>query len=509
VKDDRSIEGKEKHCRTSCHTYRTCFGFMGAFLTGLVIASAVWAADHREAPIVNARPDGDISDVFAFLDPNNASRLVLAMGVNTFAIPAVRGSYSFSQQYLYQFKIDNNGDAQEDWVVQVAFVGTGSSQQVRLLGPAQPADPGFVGATNALVSGPVLQGAVNTTLGDPAGVQVFASLTDDSFVFDVGQFNRILGGTQDVFRDLPTTGLGVPVRGRPVRDDGTSGVDSFGGINIGTIAVSLPLATVQGGATRLNIWGTVSEPRAGQAVVPFLGHPYAPVIYVQFERMGQAVFATVFISSAQRDAFNAEIPSNDVARFSSTVPDALTTTDNDGTGNTIAGRAALLTNLGLASLPSGAPLLLPGTFANTNKDLLRVALLPDVIRLDLNLAPNDLAVGQFGLSNGRRPQDDEVDIALRLVRQLADVNFPPGSGVPGSGPARTGALDCTTLPACPDRRVLAVLQGTDFIKPDSQVADVTTSGTDRAFPSPYVFPFFASAHPFPGEPGTVGFPPQQ
>ena len=36
--------------------------------------------------------------------------------------------------------------------------------------------------------------------------------------------------------------------------------------------------------------------------------------------------------------------------------------------------------------------------------------------------------------------------------------LPVGSGLPGSGPlGMRKALDCSVLPACPDRRVLAVL----------------------------------------------------
>jgi hypothetical protein len=165
--------------------------------------------------------------------------------------------------------------------------------------------------------------------------------------------------------------------------------------------------------------------------------------------------------------------------------------------------------LGLTALPAGAPLLLPADFANTNKDLLRVALLPDVIRLDLDLPPNDLAIGQFGVANGRRPQDDQIDIELRLLRQLADVKFPDSFGVPGSGPIGTRvALDCSTLPSCPDRRVLVVLQGTDFIKPDADIPDVSASGNDRPFLT--AFPFLPDPHPLPGAPGTdPAFPPQE
>src|SRR5262249_17953267 len=149
-----------------------------AALVALPVLQAVQvdAADHREAPIVDGLPEGDIGDVFAFLDPNDTSRIVLAMGVNGFAVPAVRGSYSFSPDFLYQFKIDNDGDFREDWVVQAVFFGFGTSQQVRVLGPFRP-DRGFVGAVNVLFAGPAaVQGNVEQVLGDPARFQAFAGL---------------------------------------------------------------------------------------------------------------------------------------------------------------------------------------------------------------------------------------------------------------------------------------------------------------------------------------------
>ena len=62
------------------------------------------------------------------------------------------------------------------------------------------------------------------------------------------------------------------------------------------------------------------------------------------------------------------------------------------------------------------------------------------------------------------------------------MKFPNGSGVPGSGAlGMRKALDCSVLPACPDRRVLAVLQGTDFIRSDDTLGDLSVSGNDRPF----------------------------
>ncbi|MBM4259303.1 MAG: DUF4331 domain-containing protein [Deltaproteobacteria bacterium] len=460
-----------------------------------------YSADHREAPVVNGLPQGDLGDVFIFVDPNNANRLVVAMGVNGFAIPAVRGSYSFSSNFLYQFKFDNNGDFKEDLVIQGLFTGSGAGQTVRVLGPSAPKR---TGATNRVLGGaPEVSGGVGQNLGDANATQVFFGLTDDAFNFDAGQFNRILGASQDLFRGVTSPVLG-PLRGRPTRDDGTSGVDAFGGINASMLVVSFPKALVRGANATLNFWGTVSRPTDSEAKTPLNGR------FVQFERTGLPAISTVFVPQARRDEFNNAIPEEDLAKFGSLIPDALTTTDTDSTGNTIAGRATLLTQLGVTALPGGAPLLLPDSFGNTDKDFLRKALLPDVLRFDMDRPSAALDIGVLGISNGRRPQDDVIDLELRLLRQLADVKFPDGSNVPGSGPrGNRVALDCSTLPSCPDRRVLVVLQGTDFIEADEDIADLSEGGNERDYPNPYVFPFFASAHPFPGSPGTTGFPEQQ
>lgn len=456
-------------------------------------ATPLRAADHREAPKVDGIPEGDITDVFLFTDPNDASRVVMIMNVNPFATPTESPSFSFSPDLLYQFKIDNTGDAREDKVIQILFTGVGQSQTVQVFGPDTPNQ---TGARNALLHGaPSASGKFGQVFGDPNGVLAFTGLRDDPFVFDVSQFFRILNGSQDVFRQI-----GTSFRGRAVRADGTSGVDAFGGFNLTSIAVSVPKSMIRGNSSKINMWATVSEqlpPRRANGRT-----------WVQFERMGQQGFATVFIPGGlPRDLENEEIPEHDVANYSGLIPDALTTTDNDGTGNTIAGRANLLTALGLTSSPNGAPLLLPSNFGNNNKDLLRIALLPDVLRFDLDLKPpNDLAIGQFGLQNGRRLTDPVIDIALQLLRQLADVHFP--IGVTGGGPlGKRGALECSNFPACQDRRVLVVVQGTDWIKPDSQLLDFTTSGNDRPFEAS--FPYIAKPHPLPGDPGTVGFPPQQ
>jgi hypothetical protein len=514
------------------------FGGFAAVLALLVVApwiAKVKGADHREAPLINEDPAADLNDVFAFVNPNDPTKVVFAMTVNGFAVPGVRASYSFSNDVLYQFKIDNTGDGREDLVIQARFEGFESArdprcpaprggQFVTVLGPAQPKKRGAVNEELGKHA-PEVMGCTNQIITGP-GIRVFAGLRDDPFVTDPAQLNRILGGAEQVFRQVTSPILG-PLDGRPVVA-GRSGFDTFGGFNVSALLVEVDKSVIQGSASRvgtylrnnttIGFWGTTS--RQKETELSRRRGPESEGPFVQIQRMGQTLIKTVFIPAAQRDRYNRSVPEDDLADlnnlsvppdargFSRFIPDALTNTDNDGTGNTIAARAALLTALGVTTLPGGAPLLF-ADLPNTDRHLIRRVIFPDVLRIDLAiLPPNDLVVAANGLQNGRRLDDDVTDILLRLARQLADVNFPPGSPAPGRGPARAGALDCTVLPNCPDRRVLAVLQGTDFIEDDADVPNLANSGQDR--PLLADFPFFAEAHPLPGNPtpapGTVGYP---
>lgn len=507
---------------------------LGAGLLAVILATglpflftAARAADHRDAPTVDGLPEGDITDVFAFLDPNNSDDVVLIMNVNPFSVPAELPGYRFSNDLLYQFKIDNTGDVREDLVLEVMFTTNSAGQQiVNVWGPMEPQ---VQGARAVRPHGhPGVSGAVGTVLTGSGGIKVFAGTRDDPFVTDVGQLFRILAGSQELFRDYPKAPLLGHLRGRPLLATpvgGNSGVDGFGGFNVSSIQVELPASMIKGATSEVNIWATVSRPVA-QISTERGSHNSGN--FIQFERMGQQLIATIFVPNSMRDPFNFATPDQDVAMFSSLIPNALTSTD--ASGNTTAGRATVLHALKLdgtvVAMPNGvgeiegATLLLGDNFANTDVNLIRKAVLPDVLRLDLAvMPPNDVppkGIGIIGPSNmvglqdGRRPGDTVTDILLQLARQLADVTFPKGSGLPGAstdGSVRPGSLDCTSLP-CPDRRVLAVLDGTDFIKPDSEIISLSLGDSGNDLPLSTSFPFLAPAHPLPGNLGTVDFPPQ-
>src|SRR4030095_10111922 len=344
--------------------YMTRFGrgtVMGLFVALLAVCLAVpvgilQGADHRDAPSADEDPAADIADVYTFINKNDTSKLVIAMTVNGFAVPAVRSTYSLGPDVLYQFKIDNTGDANEDLVIQVTADGFESSglrdprcptnpagqggQFIEVVGPAKPKKVGNVNELVSTKGNPTVSGCSNTVLSGN-GIRAWAGLAADPFVVDISQFNRITARQQMLFREVKGTLLG-DLSGRSVRADGTSGVDSFGGFNVSAIVVEVPISLVIGNKNRTStylhnnstiaVWGTTSRPRNRH----LSEHREARETgnYVQIQRMGQQVFKTVFIftDNALKEVFNRSIPAQDHT-LRGLLPDALTTTDTDGTGN--------------------------------------------------------------------------------------------------------------------------------------------------------------------------------
>ena len=83
-----------------------CLFFVFAILTPL----ALKASDHRDGPLPDQTPGGDLTDVWSFLDPQQPGRVVMALGLNPFSVPALSSTYDFSTELLYQIKIDVAGN---------------------------------------------------------------------------------------------------------------------------------------------------------------------------------------------------------------------------------------------------------------------------------------------------------------------------------------------------------------------------------------------------------------
>ncbi|MEP6494094.1 MAG: DUF4331 family protein [bacterium] len=213
------------------------------------------ASDHQDNPLVELNPAMDMTDVYAF-PGSSPDRIALVLNSWAFITPAQAATTSFDPNLLYQFKIDNTGDAKEDRVIQVSFSGTGANQTVSVRGPVVPP---VVGAMNNQVASadPVVTGKINQTLGTAGGIQVFAGVREDPFFIDLEQFFRIVPDRK------PSTGalsaLPDVASASSFRTTSTA-VDFVKGFNVLSIVVEMPASQLTaGGTAKLGVWGTISR----------------------------------------------------------------------------------------------------------------------------------------------------------------------------------------------------------------------------------------------------------
>ena len=306
----------------------------------LAIGSSAGAADHREAPLIREDPTADINDIYAFLSPNDASKLVLAMTVNPFSVPAEAVSYAFAPGVEYAFRFDNDGDGAEEREIRVRFGEPGSDgQRFRVFLPnGKSFDGDATPPTEAAVPNDpiVVQG--------PSGVRAFAGPRDDPFFFDVVGFFRFLDGT-----------------------GGFSGSDGFAGFNVSAIVLEVPLALVGAGEGTVGIWGTTSRDTVTVRAAPnrplsktFLGTDFPTQTNlgrpVQIERMGNPAVSTVLIPAGQKDIFNATQPRFDAQDFAGTLVASLQALGTSDDNIAILASVAVPDTLKFsAAQPSGFP----------------------------------------------------------------------------------------------------------------------------------------------------------
>jgi len=222
--------------------FRTKGRRTSAFMAGIVFMSMlapllpIRAADHAESTSVGTDAAADIGDLFAFLNPTDNTKVVLAMTVEGFIVPSEAANLGyFAPDVLYRFEIENTGDAVADQRIDITFspqTARNVPQTATIVLPKAPNErerritaPTTIGALGATAP------PFNVTTNATAGVRFFAGLTDDPFYFDIPAFGRfvtsVLAGTPDVTRLN---------RSR----------DSFAGQNIPVIATEVPSSLLKG-----------------------------------------------------------------------------------------------------------------------------------------------------------------------------------------------------------------------------------------------------------------------
>ena len=271
------------------------------FLASILVAVSVFASDHLDAPLVTTDGRLDINDSYIFQSPSDPSKTVMIMTVNPAA--GVFSPMTFSPAGVYEFNIDNNGDAIPDVTFSVTFnAPNGNGTQFYR-----------VRRNRALIARGIT--GPNIRLRSQGGGKVKCSLFDDPFFFDLNGFN-------DGFQ--------------------FTGDDFFAGLNVSGIVIELPTAQVlgtnQSGANvSLNCRTTLGG--------------------TQFDRVGRPAINTALIPSNLKDAFNTGLPVNDPMDFGETVQSSIESLNGGDTATAEALTAILLPDVLTVDLNSAAGFL--------------------------------------------------------------------------------------------------------------------------------------------------------
>ena len=445
----------------------------------LAMPATLPAANHREAPITALDHKADITDFFAFVSYNagqasgqTPQKVTFILCVDPLLEPANGPNYfPFDSAILYEIKIDNNHDGEEDMVFQFQFdteqrlpglwqvyagAGTGAVAPANSPAPVAPGTPIVPKRITSFEDAGLGQRqsyrvtmlkdrrataiaspdgkpfyAVPTNTGSRTmdynalfnagtyklsnGISVFAGTVDDPFWID-------LGATFDT-ANFRTLGSGVPAVLTDSEDAGKQNYasDTVSGYAVNAIAIEVPIEMLTSTgrvepattpAATIGAWGTTSRPRVTVRLgVDGIAHEGA---VRQVQRMGNPLFNELLIGTGSKDRFSMDHPKNDSQFAAFALDPLIARVVNALTGGVVAIPNAPRTDL-LPLVTYAAPIAAPGTPGGPVADILRlntgVPATPPASINRLGLIAGDAA----GFPNGRRLHDDVTDIALRVV----------------------------------------------------------------------------------------------
>ncbi len=115
--------------RTAIHHPRLTITVLGLLAGAIALVLAVGpgpqaakASSHREAPLIANDPTADNTDVYAFVSPDRPDTVTMIANYIPLEEPAGGPNFfNFDDNVLYEIKVDNNGDGEEDVTYQFRF----------------------------------------------------------------------------------------------------------------------------------------------------------------------------------------------------------------------------------------------------------------------------------------------------------------------------------------------------------------------------------------------------
>jgi hypothetical protein len=457
-------------------TRQAVAAFVAALMTLATTAPVASAASHREAPLIALDPAADNTDTYAFRSWQDPSKVVFIANVIPGQDPGDGPNYfNFDDEVLYAINIDNNQDGvAEDIVYEFRFktetrpilgsllfplpyVGNPHIPVPEIQGITKLDGPGSEGLsrrqtyTVTEVRGnkrtEVFKGqkliAVPSNVGpatmpnyeslaaqgiytdSATGIKVFAGQRAETFYIDLGA----VFDTANLRRFLP-----LLTAAEDANDSvNPFGVNRFSGTNVTSIAIEVPITRItQDGKsaeeTSTPVIGMYAS-TARQKVKQLAGDGTSKLAgpWTQVSRLANPLVNELIIDTPSKDLWNSQEP-EDEAQFQEFYKNP-----------SIAQALALIFNVPVTPTPRTdlMSLLLkyPGqALAGNNCG----SPCSELLRLNLQVTPaqpenqkrlGGLAGDAAGFPNGRRPNDDVTDIAIRVVGGENYIAARAGDGV--------------------------------------------------------------------------------
>ena len=427
-----------------------------AMLAACLSLGQAFASSHREAPLITGTPKLDGADFYMFNSYEAGRSNFVTFVADYLPLQDAYGGpnyFMLDTNGIYEISIDNVGDAQEHITFQFQFYQT--SRHIALpIGP--PGNQvtneiplvigGQVFASNnaslnvletytvKMITGNRRTGVAQYLTNTADGTTVFTKPVDNignktlpdyndyanSYIYNVNipgcatPGRLFVGQRKDPFvvnlgETFDLINLSNPLG--PV--DGTR--DSLADKNVTSLILEVPNGCLTNNSPVIAAWTTASQ--------------YQGTNLVQVSRLGQPLVNEVVIGLKDKDAFNASQPMND-AQFANYV----TNPTLPALIQLLFGSAGVVapTNFPRSDLVEVFLTGIPGLNQTTAvAEMLRLntttPTLPAAMQNNLGVIGGDVA----GFPNGRRPGDDVVDIALRVMMgKLLSTNVAPSGQLP-------------------------------------------------------------------------------
>ena len=307
---------------------------------GTVRYTPLEASSHREAPLIADDPLADNTDVYAFVDPNNANNVVIIADYIPFQLPQGGPNYStFGENIRYEIHIKNKtaNPTVDDFTYRFTFTrtnedpttffnirnaGAGAKQNLKTTYVCEKSVNG--GAFTTIVANGVVPAynigprSINSGVGlaqasytayrlgaittASSGEQVFCGSSDDPFYVDLGAIFDLAG-----------------LRANKGARDGLAKY------NVHSIALSIPISSLQmngqgvpaaGGILDpdyvIGVWASASRPTM-RTLSATGGATTVNTTYTQVSRLGMPLMNEAINPIGAKDAWNRAKPGAEAA----------------------------------------------------------------------------------------------------------------------------------------------------------------------------------------------------